>query len=137
LSDPAHAGVLALVRDLNRLYATMPALHAGDCRNDGFRWIDCHDSTNSVLAYRRIDPADCAFAVVVCNFTPVPRFGYRVGVPRPGVYREALNSDAAAYGGSGLGNLGSASTEPIAWHGEAQSLALTLPPLAALILLPP
>ena len=136
LSDPSHAGVQRLVRDLNRLHATLPPLHAGDCHAEGFRWIDCHDAMQSVLCYRRIDPGDGSFAVVVCNFTPVPRHGYRVGVPRTGTYREILNSDASEYGGSGLGNLGAVIADPTPWHGEAQSLSLTLPPLGALILQP-
>ncbi|HEU4664471.1 MAG TPA: 1,4-alpha-glucan branching protein GlgB [Dokdonella sp.] len=137
LADPAHAGVLALVRDLNRLYASIAALHAGDGGADGFRWIDCHDSSQSVLAYIRVQPDDGAFVVVVCNFTPVPRFDYRIGVPLAGTYREVLNSDACEYGGSGIGNLGSSASEPVPSHGYAHSLALALPPLAALVLLPP
>jgi len=137
LADPAHAGVQALLRDLNRLYRTLDCLHRHDCDGRGFRWIDCNDSEQSVLAWRRSGEDPRHFTVIVCNFTPVPRHGYRIGVPLPGPYREVFNSDAHDYGGSGLGNTGCVYSAPVAWHGEAQSLTLTLPPLAALILLPP
>ncbi len=134
LADPAHAGVQRLVRDLNALYRSLPALHARDCEAEGFEWIDANDSANSVLSFlRHGGPAD-ATAVVVCNFTPVPRHGYRIGVSKPGYYREALNSDAAAYGGSNLGNGGGVAAEPVPWHGRPFSIALTLPPLASLVL---
>jgi 1,4-alpha-glucan branching enzyme len=135
LTDPAHAGVQRLVRDLNALYRANPALHAGDCDTQGFEWIDANDSVNSVLSFlRHAAPAEPT-AVVVCNFTPVPRQGYRIGVPKPGHYREALNSDAAIYGGSNLGNGGGAMAEPVPWHGRPYSLALTLPPLGGLVFL--
>ncbi|AKJ68443.1 glycogen branching protein [Pandoraea thiooxydans] len=137
LADPAHAGVQHAVRDLNRLYRELACLHRHDSDERGFRWIDCNDSEQSVLTWRRHgdDPND--FAVIACNFTPVPRHGYRVGVPVGGTYREVFNGDALAYGGSGLGNAGAVRSEPLPWHGQPHSLALTLPPLAALILLPP
>ena len=137
LPDPAHAGVQHLLRDLNHLYRTLPCLHRHDCDKTGFSWIDCNDNEQSVLAWRRIGDDPRSFAVIVCNFTPVPRIGYRVGVPVPGHYREILNTDAQDYGGSGHGNFGDISTTPTGWHGEAHSLRLTLPPLAALILLSP
>jgi 1,4-alpha-glucan branching enzyme len=137
LADRMHAGTQLLVGELNRLYRELPALHDGDCDTRGFRWIDCHDSEQSVLCWRRIDREERSFVVVVCNFTPVPRHGYRVGVSRAGRYREVLNTDAADYGGSGAGNLGEVVAQPVPWHGEALSLSLTLPPLATIILLPP
>jgi 1,4-alpha-glucan branching enzyme len=137
LADPDHRGVQRLVRDLNRLHRTLGSLHRRDCEDDGFRWIDCSDDAQSVLAWRRMgdDPRECV--VVACNFTPVPRAGYRIGVPRPGRYREVLNSDARDYGGSGMGNGGGVFADELPWHGLPCSLALTLPPLAALILLAP
>jgi 1,4-alpha-glucan branching enzyme len=140
LGDPAsgalHRGLQALVADLNRLYATLPALHRHDCEPQGFEWIDCSDAAQSVVAWLRIgaDPADRVLAV--CNFTPVPRAGYRLGVPCGGRWAEQLNSDAAAYGGSGIGNLGGVEAEPVAAHGRPWSVSLTLPPLAALLLRP-
>jgi 1,4-alpha-glucan branching enzyme len=134
LGDPRHAGVQRLVRDLNRLYRELPAMHRHDFDGEGFAWIDCDDRDQSVLAFQR--RAGDAFVVVVHNFTPVVREGYRVGVPAGGAYRELLNSDASIYGGSNVGNAGlvRAQTEPR--HGHAHSLSLTLPPLAAVILQP-
>jgi 1,4-alpha-glucan branching enzyme len=131
-----HRGLQALVADLNRLYATLPALHRGDCEPQGFEWIDCGDSAQSVVAWLRIgaDPVDRVMAV--CNFTPVPREAYRLGVPCGGRWAELLNSDAVAYGGSGVGNLGGVWAEPLPAHGRPWSVTLTLPPLAALLLRP-
>ena len=137
LGDPLHAGVQRLVARLNEIYRALPCLHEGDCDSGGFAWIDCADKEQSVFSYRRRDRAGTAAAIVVCNFTPVPRHRYRIGVERSGIYREILNTDAGDYGGSGIGNLGCVHSEPIAWHGQAHSLPLELPPLAALILLPP
>ncbi|MBM3599484.1 MAG: 1,4-alpha-glucan branching protein GlgB [Alphaproteobacteria bacterium] len=134
LGDPAHAGVQNLVRDLNRLYCDLPALHARDCEASGFEWIDANDSGNSVLSFIRRCSADDPGVVVVCNFTPVPRHGYRLGVPQCGSYREVLNSDAAIYGGSNLGNGGHIAVEPTPWHGRSCSIVVTLPPLGGLIL---
>jgi 1,4-alpha-glucan branching enzyme len=134
LSDPGHAGVQRLLRDLNALYRATPALHARDCEADGFEWIDANDSVNSVLSFLRKGAPGQPPAVVVVNFTPVPRQNYRIGVPRPGHYREALNSDASAYGGSNLGNAGGVMAEPVPWHGREHSIVLTLPPLGGVIL---
>jgi 1,4-alpha-glucan branching enzyme len=134
LADPAHAGVQRLVRDLNALYRALPALHTRDCEADGFEWIDANDSANSVLSFLRKGAPDHPGAVIVVNFTPVPRENYRIGVPGPGYYREALNSDAAMYGGSNIGNGGGVMAEPLPWHGRPYSIALTLPPLGGLIL---
>ncbi|HET7843639.1 MAG TPA: 1,4-alpha-glucan branching protein GlgB, partial [Xanthomonadales bacterium] len=134
LDDEMHSGVQRLVRDLNRAYAGEPALHARDCDPAGFRWLVGNDDANSVLAFVRCGRTGDRPVVVVVNFTPVPRTGYRVGAPAPGRWRELVNSDAHEYGGSGMGNAGAIDTEPVAAHGEPQSLLLTLPPLAALVL---
>jgi 1,4-alpha-glucan branching enzyme len=133
LDQPPHRGVLHLIADLNRLYKLLPALHRLDFEGRGFEWLECHDAANSAIAYLRRDDAGETVAVVL-NFTPVPRPDYRLGVPRPGVYRELLNSDSEYYGGGNLGNRGRLVTEPVPCAGRAQSLRLTLPPLAALIL---
>jgi 1,4-alpha-glucan branching enzyme len=135
LAEPDHAGVQRLVRDLNALYRAAPALHARDCEPEGFEWIDANDSANSVLSFLRRGGPDDPVAVVVCNFTPVPRSGYRLGVPAGGRYREALNSDSAIYGGSNVGNGGGVAAEPVPWHGRPFSVSLTLPPLGSLVLL--
>jgi 1,4-alpha-glucan branching enzyme len=134
LDQPGNRGVQAWVRDLNRLLASMPALHTVDFASEGFAWISHTDDANSVIAFVRYPRADGAPVLVVCNFTPVPREAYRLGVPRAGRWRELLNSDSALYGGSGRGNLGVVATDAIAAHGHEQSLALTLPPLAVVYL---
>lgn len=136
LSDPDHAGVQALVRDLNRLYRSLPALHALDCEAAGFQWIDCHDQDNSVISFLRRGEHPADVVVAVCNFTPVVRQGYRIGVPRDGYYREILNTDSRYYGGNDVGNGGGLRAEPTPAHGYAQSLSLTLPPLATVLLQP-
>jgi 1,4-alpha-glucan branching enzyme len=135
LAHAPHAGVQRLVRDLNRLQRAHPALHELDFEQAGFAWIDCHDTDQSVLAFRRV-ARDGAFVVVALNFTPVPRIGYRLGVPRAGRYRELLNSDSHHYGGSDLGNAGGVAAEERAWMGLPWSVALTLPPLGCLVLAP-
>jgi 1,4-alpha-glucan branching enzyme len=132
LGADLHAGVQAWVEDLNRLYRAEPALHAQDCAPGGFEWVDCHDAEKSVLSFlRRGAPSDPP-VLVVLNFTPVPRSNYSLGVPRGGFWREALNSDAPRYGGSGLGNLGGVEASPVPVHGRPSSLSLSLPPLGAL-----
>jgi 1,4-alpha-glucan branching enzyme len=135
LQYPLHAGVQRWVRDLNRLYRTMPALHELDFSEAGFAWVDCADADISVISYLRMGSASPPL-LVVCNFTPVLRPDYRLGVPRAGRWREALNSDATEYGGSGQGNLGGVVTEGVADHGHPQSLRVRLPPLAVLVLTP-
>lgn len=132
---PAHAGVKKLVCDLNHLYRERTALHQRDCEPEGFSWIDCNDADASTISYirRGADPED--FVVVVCNFTPVVRHGYRVGVPKAGRYREILNTDSQYYGGSNVGNASVVETGE-AVHGRGASLSLTLPPLAVLVLAP-
>jgi len=136
LEKPGHAGMQRLVRDLNRLYRGTPALHQRDCEANGFEWIDGGDKAASVLSFLRRGSSPDLHAVIVCNFTPVVRENYRVGVPEPLRYREVFNSDAAAYGGSNVGNGGGVSAEATPWHGKSWSMALTLPPLATLIFLP-
>lgn len=134
VEHPLHRSLQRWVTDLNWLYRQQPALHRLDCHPQGFEWVDCHDQDNSVLSFLRKVETSRTGILVVCNFTPVPRHNYRLGVPRAGFWRELLNSDAQIYGGSGLGNLGGQETEPIPWHGRAHSLSLTLPPLAVLFL---
>jgi 1,4-alpha-glucan branching enzyme len=131
--DDANAGVSRLVGYLNRLYRERTALHGTDFRPEGFEWASADDSTNSVLAYFRHSP-EGETLLVVHNMTPVPRHGYRVGVPDSARWIEVLNSDSETYGGSGQGNLGGVDTEPIPAQGRPQSVALTLPPLACVIL---
>ena len=133
LGDPFHGGVLRLVRDLNRLYRTIPALHRLDCETEGFSWIDAANGAESVLSYLRRSRDPHELAVIVCNFTPVPRIGYRIGVPRAGRYLERLNTDAQDYGGSGVGNAGEVHAEPHPMHGHAYSISLRLPPLGVVI----
>ncbi|MGE0212266.1 MAG: 1,4-alpha-glucan branching protein GlgB [Parvibaculaceae bacterium] len=134
LADPAHRGVRDLVRDLNHLYREIPALHRGDCDPQGFEWVDANDSDNSVLSYIRKDPANGRPVLVVCNFTPIVRRDHAVGVPQGGGWRERLNTDAACYGGSNVGNAGWIEADATPWHGRPFSLRLTLPPLATIIL---
>jgi 1,4-alpha-glucan branching enzyme len=131
--DPRHGGLQALVRDLNRLYRSIPALHRRDHDGSGFSWLSWEDGAHSVLSFLRMDGAQ--HAVVLLNFTPVPREGYRVGVPAAGRYREVLNTDSQFYGGSNVGNL-TIPTEPVPCMGHAQSLVVTLPPLGGTILVP-
>jgi len=133
LDYPFHQGVQRLVRDLNEVYRGEPALHTHDFDWHGFEWIDCHDAQNSVLVFLR--QSGDGFLVVALNFTPVPREGYRIGVPAAGIYREILNSDAADYAGSGIGNGGrSLQAEDLPWMGRPYSLVVTLPPLAGILL---
>ncbi|HTV90445.1 MAG TPA: 1,4-alpha-glucan branching protein GlgB [Stellaceae bacterium] len=133
LQHPLHAGVQLLVRDLNRLYRAVSALHRLDCEPEGFAWIDAANGAESVLSYLRRSRDPHELAVVVCNFTPVPRDDYRIGVPRPGRYVERINTDAEVYGGSGVGNAGEVHAEQHPMHGHAHSLRLRLPPLGVLI----
>jgi 1,4-alpha-glucan branching enzyme len=133
---PYHRGLQALVRDLNRLYRERPALHELDCDPQGFEWIDCTDVEHSVVSWLRRARDPERHTVTVCNFTPIPRHGYRVGVPRAGAYRERVNTDADVYGGSGVGNAGMVEAEPTPHHGRPASVCLTLPPLATLVLEP-
>jgi 1,4-alpha-glucan branching enzyme len=133
-AHPFHSGVQRWVSDLNRLYRGEPALHKRDFDPSGFEWIDCGDSDQSVISLLRLGPEGHTRVAVVCNFTPVPRQDYRVGVPAAGWWEEVLNSDAPGYGGSGLGNLGGVHADAIPIHGRPFSLNLTLPPLGVLYL---
>jgi 1,4-alpha-glucan branching enzyme len=130
LEYPSHAGVQRWLSDLNRFYRAEPALHEFDCEPAGFEWIDCGDAESSVLSLIRKGKSTPTVVLAVCNFTPVPRAGYRIGAPRGGFWREALNSDAKTYGGTGMGNLGGVETEATPLHGRPCSLTVTLPPLS-------
>jgi 1,4-alpha-glucan branching enzyme len=135
LEQPEHRGMQALVRDLNRLYRELPALHALDHRPEGFGWVVGDDSRNSVFAYlRRAAPGSREVVLAVVNMTPVVRPGYRLGVPFAGRWQECINTDAACYGGSNVGNGGEVLAGATPSHGLPASLALTLPPLATLVL---
>jgi 1,4-alpha-glucan branching enzyme len=135
LDTPLHGGIRQFVADLNRVYAAEPALHDQDFEGSGFEWIDCNDNENSVVSLiRRATSGDIVVAIL--NFTPVPRDGYRIGVPVAGAYDELINSDAEVYGGGNLGNAGVVFTESVASHGHEQSLRLNLPPLGCLLLKP-
>ena len=133
LFNEGHAGIKKLVTDLNHLYQKNPALHSSDCDQAGFDWIDCDDASHSVISYQRRSAVNDDHVVVVCNFTPVVRTGYRVGFPDVGVWNEVLNSDAADYAGSGLGHGGAVQTSGQPWHGQPDSVELTLPPLSVLV----
>ncbi|MDR5694886.1 MAG: 1,4-alpha-glucan branching protein GlgB [Armatimonadota bacterium] len=137
LARSRHAQVQRWVADLNRLYRNEPALHELDCDPSGFEWIDCTDADHSIVSFLRKAHSTGDLLLIVCNFTPVPRHGYRVGVPRGGYWREILNSDAEIYGGTNQGNLGGREADPIPFHGRPYSLALTLPPLGCLFLKSP
>jgi 1,4-alpha-glucan branching enzyme len=132
LEQPEHQGLQRWVRDLNTLYRAEPALHASDFCYDGFQWIDFHDAERSVIAFLRHLPEHGDWILVACNFTPVPRHNYMLGVPRSGWWEEVLNSDAALYGGSDMGNFAGVDTAPVPAHGHYHSVKLTLPPLAVL-----
>ena len=131
---PEHAGVQHLVRDLNRVYRSEPALHRIDFSADGFEWLDISSADVSVIAFLRKAPGHGAPLLVVCNFTPVPRPNFLVGVPSRGVWREILNTDAREYGGSGWGNMGSVESVPVTTQGHLESVNLHLPPLATVVL---
>ncbi len=124
------------VKDLNHLYKREPALYEIDFEWTGFEWIDFHDADNSVLSFLRRGKNPDDILIFVCNFTPVPRKSYRIGVPRPGFYKELLNSDAEIYGGSNMGNAGGVWALALEWQGRPYSVELTLPPLSVMILKP-
>jgi len=137
LDDPRHAGVRRLVGDLNHLYRSHPSLHDSDGDADGFSWIVGDDQANSVVAFLRTSiGGDRSPMLVICNFTPVPRFGYRVGVPDTGRgrdWQEILNTDSAIYSGTNLGNLGQVTATMEPSHGYPLSVVLTLPPLSTVV----
>jgi 1,4-alpha-glucan branching enzyme len=134
LDWPLHKGIQKLVSDLNRLYQKEPALHELDCSPAGFEWVDCQDVEQTVLTFLRVDKKRDEHILVVCNFTPVVRHNYMVGVPQGGFWQELLNSDSTEYGGSGVGNYGGVESNPVPAHGRKYMLTLTLPPLAILIM---
>jgi 1,4-alpha-glucan branching enzyme len=129
--SPPHRGVQRLVEDLNRLHTTEAALYEVDFEWPGFEWLEANDNTASILSFMRRARDKSHFVVVVCNFTPVVRENYRVGVPEEGFYREILNTDSQYYEGSGNGNEGGAAAEPVPWNEHAYSLKIRVPPLAA------
>jgi 1,4-alpha-glucan branching enzyme len=130
LSHAPHRGVQRLVRDLNRLYKEVPALHELDCERTGFSWVDADNANESILAFLRTGGPAAPPALVVCNFTPVIRHNYRIGVPRGGYWVERLNTDSTYYGGSNVGNGGGVEAKAEPSHGQPFSIQLTLPPLA-------
>ena len=134
LQYPFYSGLQRWVEQLNWVYRQYPALHELDTDPAGFEWIDCNDSETSTLSLLRKGKSSQGGIVVVCNFTPVPRLGYHLGVPAGGFWRELLNSDATEYGGSGMGNLGGVQAAERPVHGRPYSLELTLPPLGVLFL---
>jgi 1,4-alpha-glucan branching enzyme len=131
-----HAGLMRWVRDLNTAYRGQPALFQADFDPGGFEWVDCNDHQRSVISFLRRGTNPDNLVLVVCNFTPVPRSNYRVGVPSGGFWEEKLNSDAPLYGGSGQGNMGGVEASPLPMHGRSWSLNLLLPPLGMIMLKP-
>jgi 1,4-alpha-glucan branching enzyme len=136
LDHPSHRGVQQLIRDLNWFVAALRPLHQKDFDPAGFQWIDASDTDNSVISYLRRGANPAEFTLTVCNFTPVPRQDYRIGVPVGGEYLELINTDAEVYGGSNVGNGGRVSAQEVPMHGQPYSLCLTLPPLATLVFAP-
>ena len=130
LAYPFHGALQRWLQDLNRLYRSEPTLHEMDCDPGGFEWIDCDDADSSTVTLIRKGKSSATIILVVCNFTPVPRYSYRLGSPRGGFWQEILNSDASEYGGSNMGNLGGVEAVPVGLHGRAHSLTITLPPLS-------
>jgi 1,4-alpha-glucan branching enzyme len=131
LNLDVHTGIQTLLKDLNQLYQQLPALHYYDFEARGFAWIDCHDAAQSIISYVRL--SDEEEVIIILNFTPVPRYDYRIGVTKSGLYQEIFNSDSHYYGGSDVGNV-LVMSEKIEWMGQPYSLNLTLPPLAGILL---
>jgi len=127
-----HIGLKKFLTDLNKLYYSESALHDLDCENLGFEWIDCNDSEQSILSFLRLNSQKNEFILIICNFTPVPRYNYNIGVPFNGTWRELLNSNSTIYGGSGLGKSGNVVTKPIEYHSKKYSISITLPPLGVI-----
>jgi 1,4-alpha-glucan branching enzyme len=136
LEEADHQGVQSLVRDLNRVYRETPAMWEDDFEPSGFRWLEPNDAAANVVAFARLGKDPKRPLVCVCNLSPVPRYGYRMGMPLRGRWREALNTDSAYYGGTGEGNLGEVKAEAVPWHDQPFSAELTLPPLAVVWLVP-
>jgi 1,4-alpha-glucan branching enzyme len=131
---PEHAGIKRLIADLNRVYCREPALHQVDFSPAGFEWVDVGNAEMSIIAFLRKSANGGAPLLVVCNFTPMPRTNFLVGVPERGLWREVINTDARDYGGTGWGNLGAVESVPVGAHGRVESISLTLPPLSTLVL---
>ncbi|MFI5303347.1 MAG: 1,4-alpha-glucan branching protein GlgB [Nitrospiria bacterium] len=127
-----HQGIQLWVKDLNRIYKSEPSLFELDHQSSGFEWIDFHDWEQSIISFARFGIKPNTMILVICNFTPIPRLNYRVGVPRDGYWREILNSDGAVYGGGNMGNFGGMESSPIALQGREHSISVTLPPLSIL-----
>jgi 1,4-alpha-glucan branching enzyme len=134
LDLPTHQALQRWVKDLNHVYTSEPALYEQDFVPQGFQWIDANDSDNSIFSYMRFAKDRKNFIVVASNFTPVPRYNYRIGVPEPGLYNEILNSDAEIYGGGNIGNYGGRDTNEVYAHGFHHSLSLNIPPLGIIIM---
>ncbi len=132
---PSHAGMARLIRDLNTLYRAEPALHVADCDQAGFQWIEANDAEQSIFAWARFGGEGDPPAVVIANFTPLERAEYRVGLPRTGQWREAINTDASLYGGANRGNMGGVTAEAEGWQGQPASATVTVPPLSTVILI--
>jgi 1,4-alpha-glucan branching enzyme len=130
LDSAEHKGLLEWTRELNILASSNPQLYEKDFVPEGFRWVDCSDSEQSIISFLRKGSEPNSWILGVCNFTPIPRHNYRIGVPQAGFWKELLNSDGKEYGGSGQGNLGGTDTVPVPYHGMNQSIVVTLPPLA-------
>jgi 1,4-alpha-glucan branching enzyme len=135
LDNRLHAGIYGLLRDLNALYTSSPAMYSQDARPTGFQWIDANDGTNNVLSFLRYG-VDGSYVACVANFAGMPHHDYRIGLPSAGEWREVLNTDAESYGGSGVGNMGIVTAENETWHGQPASAVLQLPPLGVLFLVP-
>jgi 1,4-alpha-glucan branching enzyme len=132
LDDDGNAGVQHLMRDLNQVYGQVPALWELDNSPDGFRWIDANDADNNVVSFYRSAAKDDKKLVCICNLSPQPRMGFRIGLPSSSTFEEVLNTDADTYGGTNMGNMGEVVAEPIPWHGLGHSAVVTLPPLGVL-----
>jgi 1,4-alpha-glucan branching enzyme len=132
LDDAGHLGVQRLVADINKVYKGIPALWELDFSPEGFRWIDANDADNNVISFYRSSETEDKDLVCVANLSPVPRYGFRLGLPRETTYREVLNTDAEPYAGTNVGNMGEVVAEQVPWHGLDQSALLTLPPLGVL-----
>lgn len=134
LENPLHEGIQKWVRDLNNLYMKETGLHELDFESSGFQWLDCNDSQQSTLSMLRLSRDEEESLIVVCNFTPVPRYNFKIGLSHNGVYKELLNSDAEYYGGSGIGNLGEVYAKELPYQGRPFSVEISLPPLAVVFL---
>lgn len=136
LNDPLHDGIKRLVTDLNYSYRQNAALYSIDFEHSGFRWIDCSDASQSIVSFLRLGHSADQLMLAVFNFTPIPKYSYRLGVPCDGYWEELINTDAGHYGGGGIGNLGGLFADHVPMHGQPCSLNLTLPPLGGLFLKP-